>query len=122
MSDNKLYLYPVWLRIWHGINALGIILLGISGISMQYTSLESPLINFNSAVSLHNIIGVFLVISYFFFFISNILTRNIEHYKINFKGLIGRLMKQAQYYISGYLKGKPKPWRKLKSSNSSSLC
>lgn len=110
MSNNKLYLYPVWLRIWHGINALGIILLGITGLSMQYTNIESPLIRFSSAVSIHNLVGVLILVSYFFFFIANILTGNNKHYKIRIKGLVDRLYKQGEYYISGYLKGKPKPF------------
>lgn len=110
MSNNKLYLYPVWLRIWHGINALGIILLGITGISMQYTNIESPLIRFNSAVSLHNLIGVLILVSYFFFFITNIVTGNNKYYKLKLKGLVNRLYKQGEYYIFGYLQGKPKPF------------
>ncbi|MFC2151595.1 cytochrome b/b6 domain-containing protein [Bacteroidota bacterium] len=111
MSNNKLYLYPTWLRIWHGINALGIIFLGITGIGMQFTDIESPLIRFNVAVSIHNFIGVAVVVSYFFFFVVSIITGNIKHYKIKLKGLLDRLVKQGKYYISGYLKGEPKPFR-----------
>ena len=110
MSKNKLYLYPIWLRIWHAINALCIILLGITGISMQYTSLEAPLIRFNSAVALHNFVGVLITVSYIFFFIANFRTGNDKHYKLKLKGLIDRLIKQGQYYIFGYLQGKPKPF------------
>ena len=68
MSNNRIYLYPVWLRIWHGINALCIIFLGVTGISMQYTNIDNPLIQFNNAVSIHNFIGVLTSISYIFFF------------------------------------------------------
>ncbi len=110
MSKNRLYLYPVWLRIWHGINALCIILLGITGISMQYTSIESPLIKFESAVSLHNLVGGIIIVSYFFFFVAGIKSGNVKHYKLKLKGLISRLFKQGQYYIFGYLKGDPKPF------------
>ncbi|HAF29212.1 MAG TPA: cytochrome B [Bacteroidales bacterium] len=110
MSNNKLYLYPVWLRIWHGINALGIILLGITGLSMQYTNMESPLLKFSSAVSIHNLVGIILMISYFFFFITNIIKNNIKHYRISLNGLVNRLMKQGKYYVFDYLKGNPKPF------------
>jgi thiosulfate reductase cytochrome b subunit len=110
MSNNELYLYPVWLRIWHGINALCIILIGITGISMQYTNIELPFIRFNLAVTLHNVSGVIITVSYCFFFIASIITGNTKHYKIKLKGLINRLLKQGQYYIFGYLQGKPKPY------------
>lgn len=110
MSNKRLYLYPVWLRIWHVINAISIILLGITGISMQFTNLESPLIRFNSAISMHNFIGVVIIISYAFFFIAGILTGNTKHYKLKLKGLIDRLYKQGKYYVFGYLKGEPKPF------------
>lgn len=111
MSNNRLYLYPIWLRIWHGINALCIILLGITGISMQYTNIETPLIKFSSAISLHNFFGVLAVISYTFYFIANMISGNNIHYKLKLKGLVGRLFKQGQYYVFGYLKGEPKPFK-----------
>ncbi|MCX6259522.1 MAG: cytochrome b/b6 domain-containing protein, partial [Bacteroidia bacterium] len=32
-----MYLYPAWIRLWHLFNALLIIVLIVTGISMQYT-------------------------------------------------------------------------------------
>ena len=110
MSNNRIYLYPVWLRIWHGVNALCIIILGITGISMQYTNIDNPLIQFNNAVSIHNFVGVLASISYIFYFIANFYTHNYKHYKFKLKGLAGRLMKQGEYYVIGYLKGLTKPF------------
>ncbi|PLX22494.1 MAG: hypothetical protein C0597_02430 [Marinilabiliales bacterium] len=110
MSNNRIYLYPVWLRIWHGVNALCIILLGVTGISMQYTNIDNPLIQFNNAVSIHNFVGVLTSISYIFYFIANFYSNNYKHYKFELKGLVGRLMKQGEYYVIGYLKGLTKPF------------
>lgn len=116
MSDTKLYLYPVWLRVWHGINAVLIILLGVTGIVMQYADMESPLIKFDTAVSLHNFAGVVTIINYIFFFIANLFTGNIEQYKMKLKGLTDRLVKQGKYYMSGYLNGEPKPFKITKEN------
>ena len=116
MSNTKLYLYPVWLRVWHGINALLIILLGVTGIIMQYADMESPLIKFDTAVTLHNFAGVVTIINYIFFFIANIVTGNIEQYKMKLKGLTDRLFKQGKYYMSGYLNGEPKPFKITKEN------
>ncbi|MGF7138479.1 cytochrome b/b6 domain-containing protein [Roseimarinus sediminis] len=110
MSGEKLYLYPKWLRIWHGINALSIIILIISGISMQYSSVENPLLSFELAVYLHNIFGVITAVNYLFFFIANLTTSNGRAYLLKMKGLVERLILQSKYYLFGYFKGEAKPF------------
>lgn len=100
MSESKnIYFYPVWLRIWHGLNALGIITLIITGISLQ--SIESSFIGFNIAVTLHNIAGIVVTLSYFIFFVGNLITTNSKYYIVKPKGFIKRPAKQAYYYIWG---------------------
>lgn len=110
MNSEKLYLYPVWLRLWHGLNALCIIVLILTGISIQYSDLKYPFIPFDTAITLHNIFGVITVISYVFFIFGNLFTENGKQYRIKIKGLFQRLSLQAKYYISGYFKGGEKPY------------
>ena len=62
--ENKLYLYPGLIRIWHFLNAILIILLIISGLSMQYSDPLNPLFRFDLAVSMHNIAGFILIFDY----------------------------------------------------------
>jgi thiosulfate reductase cytochrome b subunit len=99
-TSKKLYFYPVWLRIWHGLNAMGIITLIITGISMQ-ASLKSSIIGFNNAVSIHNFAGVVVTINYFVFFFGNMFTGNGKFYLIKIKGFLRRPLKQAYYYSWG---------------------
>lgn len=108
-GNTKLYFYPLWLRIWHGINAIGIILLIITGISMQW-GVESSFIEFQLAVNIHNISGVVITLNYLLFFIGNIITKNISFYLIKPKGFLKRLTKQAQYYAFGMFKGASHPF------------
>jgi thiosulfate reductase cytochrome b subunit len=108
-ENTKLYFYPLWLRIWHGINAVGIIILIITGISMQW-GVESSFIEFQLAVNTHNISGVVLTLNYLLFFIGNFATKNISFYLIKPKGFSKRLMKQAHYYAFGMFKGAPHPF------------
>lgn len=110
MGNKRLYLYPLWLRIWHAINALGIIFLGITGLSMQFTFVESPLIKFKNAVEIHNFMGIVVLVSYIIYFIVNIISGNNKHYVLKRKGLLDRLIEQGKYYMFGYLKGEPKPF------------
>lgn len=111
MSDEKrFYFYPLWLRIWHGINALGIIILIFSGISMQYSTSTFVILNFETAINLHNFAGVTVSLSYLLFFFGNILTNNRKYYRIKPKGLRKRLLKQARYYLFGMFKGQSAPF------------
>lgn len=110
MQVNKLYLYPVWVRLWHVTNAIMCLILILSGISMQYSNPAYPFIRFDLAVSMHNISGIILSVSYLMFFIGNWSTSNGKHYKIRLKGLIDSLIKQGRYYAFGIFKGEPAPF------------
>jgi len=109
-EEKRLYLYPVWLRIWHGINAIGIILLIITGISMQYSSSIFNILDFQTAINIHNISGVVVSISYLMFLFGNFFTSNRKYYRIKPKGLRKRLLKQAKYYMFGMFKGETAPY------------
>lgn len=109
-AENKIYFYPVWLRIWHGINALGILILIITGINMQYSNPKFELINFQFTVNLHNIAGILVAINYLLFFYGNILTSNKKYYRLKLKGLFKRLNLQIGYYTSGLFKHEQPPF------------
>ena len=106
----KIYLYPLWLRIWHWINALIIVLLIITGISMQYSNPEYPFMRFDLAVSIHNISGILLTAGYVFFLIFNLSGPNGKYYRLQIKGLGNKLMKQFRYYLTGIFKGEKAPF------------
>jgi len=106
-SQNKIYFYPLWLRIWHGINALGIILLIITGISMQS---GKPFLGFNTSVNTHNITGIIVSLNYLLFFIGNLATGNGKFYIVKPKNFIRRPMKQAYYYAWGMFHGMKAPY------------
>lgn len=109
-NGKKLYLYPLWLRIWHGTNALGILALIFSGISLHYSDRGDFLLNFNTAITVHNFAGVIVTISYFVFVLGNIITKNGKYYRVKIQGLPKRLKKQIQYYVSGMFKGEESPF------------
>ncbi len=110
MSNERLYLYPVWLRIWHAINALMIIILILTGVSMQYSNPNQPFIRFDLAVSWHNVAGIILTISYLVFLAGNIFSENGKYYRMKLKGLTKRLFKQAMYYTLGVYKNEKVPF------------
>jgi len=109
-SENKIYFYPIWLRIWHGVNALGILILIFTGINMQFSSPKFELMNFELAVNLHNIAGIIVSFNYLFFFFGNMLTNNHKYYRLKLKGLMKRLNLQIGYYTSGMFKHEQPPF------------
>lgn len=109
-SESKLYFYPVWLRIWHGINALGILILIVTGINMQYSTPKFELMNFDLAVNLHNIFGIVVAVNYLLFVFGNLLTSNKKYYKLKLKGLFNRMNLQIGYYTSGMFKNEQPPF------------
>ncbi len=108
--ETKLYLYPGLIRLWHVLNALLIITLIVSGLSMQYSDPLKPYIPFDMAVSLHNIAGFILLFNYSLFIIANTISKNGRHYRIQLKGLKDRLLVQFRYYTYGVFKNEPAPF------------
>lgn len=108
-ENTKLYFYPFWLRIWHALNAIGIILLILTGIAMQ-SGFDSSFMKFQLAINLHNISGIAVSLNYLLFFIGNIITNNGKFYLIKPMGFLKRPMKQAYYYAYGMFHGMKAPY------------
>jgi thiosulfate reductase cytochrome b subunit len=107
---EQIYFYPLWTRIWHGFNAILCLLLIFTGFSLQYSNPQFAFINFGLAVSVHNFSGISLTVSYFLFFLGNILTPNGKYYILKFRGLGMRLWLQLRYYAYGYFMGEESPF------------
>ncbi len=107
---STIYHYPVFIRIWHGVNALLFLVLILTGLSMQYSNPDYPFIPFDISVKMHNISGIILSFNYLIFFLGNLFTRNGKHYRLEWKGLGGRLKKQFMYYTVGIFSGEKPPF------------
>jgi len=104
------YLYPVWVRLWHAMNALLFLILIITGLSMQYSNPEYPMIRFDIAVSTHNIAGILLTANYLMVFFGNLFTHNGFYYRMRWRWLKKELPKQAYYYLFGMFRGEKAPY------------
>jgi thiosulfate reductase cytochrome b subunit len=107
-----MYLYPIWVRLWHVLNAILIIILIITGISMQYTDKENSifLVGFSRAIKWHNIAAIILTINFIIFVTGNIVTGNGRYYKIKRKNFFADLAKQLRYYAWGMFRGEKQPF------------
>lgn len=107
---NQLYLYPLWVRLWHLANALMFLTLLITGLSLQYSSAEYTIIPFNYAVSIHNITGIALCVGYVLYLVANRFTSNGQYYQFHLSGMMGRIIKQFRYYSYGIFKKENPPF------------
>ncbi|MCX6333335.1 MAG: cytochrome b/b6 domain-containing protein [Bacteroidia bacterium] len=107
-----MYLYPVWVRLWHLLNAVLIVILIITGISMQYTGKaeSAMLVGFARAVKWHNIAAILLIFNYVFFVVGNFMTGNGKYYRIGKRNFFSDLLKQMKYYSWGMFKGEKHPF------------
>lgn len=109
--SEKLYLYPQWVRVWHGINAILCLLLIYTGLSLQFADPDYFLnLRFDIAVDIHNISGVLLSINYILFLTGNIIRPNGKHYRIAIKGFLKDVFTQFRYYAFGVFKGEKAPF------------
>ncbi len=108
MTDRtltKVYLYTRFERFWHWFQALMIILLMITGFEVHglYT-----LVGFDTAVDLHNFIGLFWLGSFAFFAFWLIITGEWKQYIPTTR----KLFDVARYYAWGIFHGQDHPVQK----------
>jgi thiosulfate reductase cytochrome b subunit len=107
-----MYLYPVWVRLWHVFNALLFIILIVTGLSMQYTGKHDYIlvVGFARAVKWHNIAAILLTINYIIFVIGNTATENGKYYRISKKNFLTDLGAQLKFYSWGMFRGEKHPF------------
>ena len=115
--SERIYLVPLWIRAWHWTNALLIITLTITGISLHFSDPKLPLVEFSLAVRIHDIAGLSLVAAYSFFVIANIVSGNWWQYVPKPPGILERCWHQTVWYCWGIFKGEPHPYRVTEEAN-----
>lgn len=77
---------------------------------MQSSVEASQIIGFKLIIDLHNIAGILVTLSYFLFFIGNLVTPNGKYYIVKPKGFLKRPIQQAYYYAWGMFHGMKPPY------------
>ena len=110
MGKKRLYLYPIWIRLWHAVNAISFILLLATGFSLHFASPEGSLIPFGVSVGIHNAAAIILTFNYGIFVIGNMISGNGMFYRKWRKNLWPKLWKQFVFYAVGIFKGEEHPF------------
>jgi thiosulfate reductase cytochrome b subunit len=109
---EETYLNPLPVRIWHWTNALGFVLLIVTGVQVRYVDLLSVM-SFEAAVKWHNWIGFAVIASYFLWLGYYLFSDRITNYHsvLNAKDFVRDFFRQARYYSYGIFKGEHSPHR-----------
>jgi thiosulfate reductase cytochrome b subunit len=119
--NERIYLLPLWIRLWHWTNALLIITLTITGVSLHFADPKLSLVEFSLAARIHDIAGLSLVAAYCFFAIANIVSGNWWQYVPKPPGILERCRRQTVWYCWGIFKGEPHPYRVSEEANFNAL-
>jgi thiosulfate reductase cytochrome b subunit len=107
---SELYINPLPVRIWHWINALGFVLLVLSGAQLRYMDLLQ-LMSFEAAVKLHNWVGFAVIGNYFIWLGFYLFSDRISNYHpvLDAKAFISKYFLQLRYYAYGIFRGERNP-------------
>ncbi len=120
MAERE-YLIASWIRVWHWTNALLILTLGVTGMSLHFSDPGRMLVEFSLSVRVHNIAGVCLICAYVFFVVANIVSGNWWQFVPKPPGILLRVFKQAMWYGFGVFRGDPPPHEPSKEENFNAL-
>jgi thiosulfate reductase cytochrome b subunit len=112
MSEKKMiYLHPTPIRIWHWLNALGIVTLCISGAQIRFPEYLGFLGSYRGAILLHNAAGIVVALSFsIWFFYYTLGSRTLAKVYVPDGDDIKRgLLRQVGYYFFLYFFGCPNP-------------
>ena len=108
--SNRIPLFPLWIRVWHWINASLFIALAITGLSLHLAGTGMSPISFRPAVIIHNACGAVLAANFALYVLNLLRTGQWRHYAVRPRGLVGRLIAQMRYYAGGIFRGEPHPF------------
>jgi len=110
-EKKKIYLQPTPVRIWHWLNALGIVTLIVSGAQIRFPDYVSILGSYKAAIYLHNTAGFVVAISFsLWFFYYVFVARNMANvYVPKAADLKTGLVRQAKFYFLTYFLGWENP-------------
>lgn len=110
MASTKIYLYPIWIRLWHLLNAVLFLILIFTGLMLRYAAGSQGFIPFEFSVALHNICAVILTINYGIYVLGNMISGNGMYYRKWRKNILPKLWKQFRFYAIGVFKNEPHPF------------
>ena len=109
MKDDKLiYIHPAPVRVWHWVNAVGFVILILTGIQIRFAEIVDWF-SLEEAIQLHNYVGFVVIAAYGLWVSYYFGTMKIKLYFPNPHNFVPNAIKQIKYYGSGIFRGEPNP-------------
>lgn len=110
-SLNRVYMYDVYERLWHWLQAAAIMLLLFTGLVIHKPHLFSAF-SFSYIVQVHNILGFILLLNAALALFYHLASGEIKQYLPKPQGFFGKSIEQARYYTKGIFEDAPHPFEK----------
>ncbi|EED32536.1 Nickel-dependent hydrogenases b-type cytochrome subunit family [gamma proteobacterium NOR5-3] len=110
-TRQRIYMYSVYERFWHWLQATAILILLVTGAAI-HKPYVFDFLNFAYMVELHNLVGFILLINAVFAAFYHLASGEIRQYLPGSSDLFGRMFLQARYYTQGIFRGEPHPFAK----------
>ena len=109
---QRIYVHPLPVRIWHWVNAVGFVLMILTGLQIRYFG-SIEVLSLLWAVHLHNWTGFTLIANFFVWLIYYLFSDRIRvyHPELSPKKQFTGTVRQAHFYGYGIFKGDPNPFR-----------
>ncbi len=106
-----IYLTPMPVRIWHWINALGIVTLVVTGIQIRFPEYVNIFGTYKAAIRLHNTAGITVSIFYAIWFAYYLIVKGnlFKLYVPSVYDIKMGIFRQVLYYFYYYFKGGSSP-------------
>jgi len=111
MHKEMVYMTPMPVRIWHWLNAFGIVTLCITGLQIRFPDYINIFGAYKAAIRLHNTAGTVVSISYMLWLSYYLIVAKslIKLYVPTVEDLKSGILRQAYYYFLTYFLGMPNP-------------
>ena len=114
VKPERMYINPLPVRIWHWVNALGFILLILTGLQIRYAD-QLSVMSFEMAVKTHNWIAFTVIANYFLWLGFYLFTDKIKvyHPELDAKKFFDKAFRQILHYSYGIFRGRKGPHKVL---------
>ena len=108
---EMVYMTPMPVRIWHWLNAFGIVTLCVTGLQIRFPDYINIFGAYKAAIRLHNTAGTVVSISYMLWLMYYLVVAKslIKLYVPTVEDLKSGIFRQAYFYFLTYFLGMPNP-------------
>jgi thiosulfate reductase cytochrome b subunit len=107
---TRIYLQPLPVRIWHWLNALGIVTLCLTGAQIRFPEYVPIFGSYRSAIMLHNTAGICVALSFsIWFFYYKLASNTMEKIYVPTVKDLKNFPRQVIFYFFAYFFGVPNP-------------